>query len=528
MKRLLALASAVALSWPAHADPLDDAFAAWTGKDRPGCAVGVQHRDAPPVFRAYGMASLEHGLPVTVDTVFESGSTAKQVTAAAVLMLAQDGRIGLGDDIRRYLPEMPDYGAPITIDHLLAHTSGLRDWGDVAAFSGWPRYTRAYDNDDALVIASRQTALNHAPGAAWSYTNTGYNLLAVIVQRVTGRSLADVTRERIFTPLSMTHTGWRDDFRRLTPGRAAGHVKEDGVYVLGAPMENAYGSGGMLTTVGDLLRWRQALDRGALGGFVTGKLQEPAVLNDGRKVAYGRGLVLTTYRGHREVFHNGGTNGYQAWVGAYPDDGLAIALLCNGRDVGPDTQAHKVADLYLPTTKRNELVRSTPAAELAARPGLYVQEGAFGVLRIVADGERLRVAGGAPLLPDGESHYGLGTSTLTFTAGDGLERRMSDGELRQLRRETPVTPTTAELQAIAGRYRVDEALGEFTLAVKDGALVKTPVGRTSGAETLTPAFADAFLGPDYLMRMVRGRDGRIEGVTFQTARAWRLPAVRVR
>jgi CubicO group peptidase (beta-lactamase class C family) len=166
-----------------------------------------------------------------------------------VLLLVQDGKLSLGDDIRKYIPELPDYSQPITIAQLLGHTSGLRDWRQIATFAGWPPGDRIYGLDDILRIAVRQKSLNHAPGAAWSYTNTGYDLLAIMVGRVSGKSLADLSRERIFQPLGMTHTHWREDFRRITPGRAIAYTPTADGYREFMPLEKGYGPGGLLTTV---------------------------------------------------------------------------------------------------------------------------------------------------------------------------------------------------------------------------------------------------------------------------------------
>ena len=162
----------------------------------PGCAVGVRAGNNSPVLRAFGMADLEHATPLSADSVFEAGSVSKQFTAAAALILVSEGRLALEDDVRKYLPELPDYGHPITVAELMGHTSGLRDWGDVEALAGWPRTERVYNMDDVLDIASHQHALNFVPGTAWSYTNTGFNLLALIVQRVSGMSFVDFTRQR--------------------------------------------------------------------------------------------------------------------------------------------------------------------------------------------------------------------------------------------------------------------------------------------------------------------------------------------
>src|SRR5438034_707761 len=209
-----------AIAPPDAKSKIDVIFSRFTRADSPGCAVGASI-GAEPVFTvAYGMADLEHDVRLTPESIFEPGSVTKQFTAAAVLLLAQQGKLALDDPIRKYIPELPDADASITIRHLLNHTSGLRDWGSVEGLAGWPRTTRAYTHAHVLDILSRQRALNYPPGAEYSYTNSGYNLAAILVGRVAGKSLSDFTRESIFTPLAMSSTSWRDDFRRIVKNRA--------------------------------------------------------------------------------------------------------------------------------------------------------------------------------------------------------------------------------------------------------------------------------------------------------------------
>src|SRR5688500_6977817 len=197
---------------------IDAVFARWTTKT-PGCAVGVSRGGTPIVQKAYGMADLEHDVPNRPDTIFEAGSVSKQSTAAAVLLLAQEGKLSPDDPARRYVPELPEYGAPLTIRHMLQHTSGLRDWGEVASLAGWPRTSRVHTHAHVLDIVSRQKALNFPSGTQYSYSNTGYNLAAVIVSRVSGVSFADFSQERLFKPLGMTRTSWRDDYTRIVKDR---------------------------------------------------------------------------------------------------------------------------------------------------------------------------------------------------------------------------------------------------------------------------------------------------------------------
>ncbi|MGH9754198.1 MAG: serine hydrolase domain-containing protein [Blastocatellia bacterium] len=204
----------------------------------PGCAVAVSRHGKVVVNRAFGLAHLEHPAPNTPATIFDAGSVNKQFTAAAALMLAEEGRLSLQDDIRRYLPEMPDYGTPITIEHLLTHTSGVRDWLFLSMIAGYHPFEspRTYKAADVLDVTVRQRGLNHAPGAEFSYTNTGYNLLALIVERVSGRSLPDFTGERIFRPLGMISTQWRDDTRKVIPGLATSYEREGAGWAQGKPL----------------------------------------------------------------------------------------------------------------------------------------------------------------------------------------------------------------------------------------------------------------------------------------------------
>ena len=185
----------------------------------PGCAVGLAVRGTTVWRAAYGMADLERGVANTPETIFEAGSVAKQFTAMAILLLARDQRLSLDDPVRKHVPELPDYGAPLTIRHMLTHTSGLRDWGSVAAIGGWPRTTREYTHAEVLDIAARQKSLNFPPGTQWSYSNTGFNLAAIIVDRVSGMSFAEFSQRRIFAPVKLARVSF--DCRRSLPSRVA-------------------------------------------------------------------------------------------------------------------------------------------------------------------------------------------------------------------------------------------------------------------------------------------------------------------
>jgi CubicO group peptidase (beta-lactamase class C family) len=382
---------------------VDRVFAEWTGDSTPGCAVGVERHGRPVLTRAYGMADLEHGIRNAPETIFEAGSVAKQFTAAAVVLLALDGLLTLDDDVRKYVPELPDYGHTITLRHLLTHTSGLRDWGSVAAIAGWSRGARTHTHDHVVDILSRQRALNFEPGTEYSYSNSGYNLLAVIVDRVSGMPFAEFSRTRIFEPLGLTSTQWRDDYRRIVPGRSSAYGASDAGWAIDRPIENVHGNGGLLTTVRDLLVWSHALESGAVGGAeFTRVMHERGVLNDGRMIDYASGLVIGEIDDQAEVSHTGATAGYRAFLGRYPDSKLGVAVLCNAGNVNPGQVGRRVARIALrggaaaeaPTAA--ERSREEPPqppepalAELESLVGEYYSPEVEATLRVVLDDGRL-------------------------------------------------------------------------------------------------------------------------------------------
>jgi CubicO group peptidase (beta-lactamase class C family) len=348
---------------------IDRIFERWNSGETPGCAVGVARDGSLALARAWGMADLEHGIPNSPATVFEAGSVSKQFTAAALLLLVQQGRLSLDDDVRTHVPELPDYGPAIRIRHLLNHTSGLRDWGSVAAIGGWSRSQRTHTHDHVLDILSRQRGLNFEPGAEYSYSNSGYNLAAIIVGRVSGMPFAEFSRRHIFEPLGMKDTQWRDDYTRIVRGRSSAYAVAGDGFAIDRPIENVHGNGGLLTTVGDLLTWNRALATGTFGGpgFLE-LLYERGVLNDGSQIEYAAGISVTTYNGVAERSHTGATSGYRAFLAHYPDQRLDVALLCNVGAVNPGAAGHLVADVFLGDAARPGLTPARAAATGSTEP----------------------------------------------------------------------------------------------------------------------------------------------------------------
>ncbi|HYE47834.1 MAG TPA: serine hydrolase domain-containing protein [Caulobacter sp.] len=510
--RVAAQASEAPKDWSAEVDRI---FAAFAGPETPGCAVSAMRNGQLLVERGYGSANLEYDAPIRPQTVFEAGSVSKQFTAAAILLLARDGRLKLSDDIRKYLPEMPDYGRPISIEQLLNHTSGLRDWGELAAIMGWPRTTRAYTQDDILDIIRRQRALNHVPGAEYGYTNSGYNLLTEIVRRASGQSLADYTRDRIFQRLGMTRTGWRDDFHRVVRGRAAAYQRTATGYQQLMPFEDGYGNGGLLTTVADLQIWNQALADDALGPLHA-ELTVRGLLNDGTRIAYGRGLLIQAWQGVEEVSHSGATGGYRAWLGRYPAEKLSIAVLCNASDANTVPLGRAVAALFLPPPRVQPVVE--PLRDPAGLAGLYVNEKTGRPLVLVFDGTVLRVSGAGPLFPMTGDSARLGGDVIAFQDRGSFVLRTLEGGRYLHRRAAPWTPTYEQLATFAGRYHSDELGVTYRVTLEAGQLSLRLENRPLPPVRMGPMNRDTFNLNGNLARFRRDGAGRIVSMSLGSAR----------
>jgi CubicO group peptidase (beta-lactamase class C family) len=353
---------------------VDAIFREYDRTDSPGCALGVYRDGSIVAARGYGMANLELGVAISPQTVFDIGSTSKQFTAFSIHLLAREGKLSLDDDVRRWIPEVPDYGKKITIRNLLHHTGGLRDYIELMDLQGVQTEDLTTDQD-ALQIISRQKAPNFAPGDQHLYSNTGYFLLSVVVRRASGRTLRDFAAERIFVPLGMRHTQYNDAHARIIPGRATGYRKaEGGGFEIDMSDWEQTGDGAVQTTVEDLSRWDQNFYEPRVGDReLVAEMQVPGVLNSGQKLTYASALVLGVYRGLPIVAHGGAWAGYRAQLLRFPEQKFSVACLCNLGGAGganPTSLAQKVAEVYLGDRMKSEPRSSQEAAPRDSRPRL--------------------------------------------------------------------------------------------------------------------------------------------------------------
>ena len=328
---------------------VDEVFEDLTASGSPGCALGVYRNGQMIYAKGYGLANVEESVPITPKSVFDIGSTSKQFTAASILLLEKQGKLSVNDDVRKYLPELPDYGNKITILNLLNHTSGLRDYLTLMELAGIPTDSVTTD-EDALALIARQRALNFAPGSEWLYSNTGFFLLSTIVKRVSGKTLREFAGENIFTPLGMTQTQFRDSHTSLIANRALAYDANEkrGGYTLNVSYFEQTGDGAVHTSVEDLLKWDENFYTGQIGGKIfLAELQEHGKLNNGKVLDYAKGLNVAEYRGLHTVRHGGSWGGYRAELLRFPDQHFSVACLCNVGNANPARRANEVADVYL-------------------------------------------------------------------------------------------------------------------------------------------------------------------------------------
>jgi CubicO group peptidase (beta-lactamase class C family) len=333
---------------PATLSSIDEIFAQYDNDASPGCALIVMDRDEVEYRRGYGMANLEHGIPIDSSSVFRTGSVSKQFTAAVVALLAQDGVLSLDDPVQRYLPEMPDLGHPMTIRHLLHHTSGVRDYLDLMALAGRGS-DDFYRKEQALGLLARQEGLNFTPGTRFLYSNSGYFLLSQVVERATGRSLRAEAQDRIFGPLGMNDTHFHDDRSEIVIGRSDGYSpRETGGYEIAMTKLDLVGDGGVFTTIDDLGLWLASMEDESLGGrsFMRTLLTR-GVLSDGSTLSYAMGIGHGTHRGLPYVGHGGSFVGFRAATLRFPEEHFSVGLLCNRADVDPMGVALAVAEEVL-------------------------------------------------------------------------------------------------------------------------------------------------------------------------------------
>lgn len=467
---------------------VDELFADWDRPDSPGAAVIVL-RDGDVVHRAgYGCAQLEYGIPITPETIFHVASVSKQFTCMAITLLARRGEISLDDDIRRYLPEVHDFGPTITVRHLAHHVSGLRDQWELLRLAGW-RMDDVITTEHIMKMVKHQRELNFAPGEEHLYSNTGYTLLAEIVSRVTGVSLREFAHTNIFEPLGMESTHFHNDHREIVKNRAYSYsLHREGGFEKSVLSYANIGATSLFTTVEDLGRWLMNFSERTVGDeAVMETMNGRFELNSGDTIDYAFGLRFSRYRGLQVIGHSGSDAGFRSFCGRFPEHGLAVAVLSNLGSVNPQGLSMKIADLYLQDhMEPPETAEETADAEMPDEADLQDCTGTYllsplGMIEVIMDekGLTLHQGQGPPreLIPVGGLRFRSEPldHTIYFVRDEDGDvsalKLVMSGRTITAERLEPLALPPEELADYEGSYASDELGTVYTMVVEDGQLV---------------------------------------------------------
>ncbi len=542
---------------PSLESKVDALFSKWNTLDSPGAAVAIV-KDGMVIYRkGFGCAQLEYGIPITPSTVFHVASVSKQFTAMAITMLEAAGKLSADDDIRKYLPELADFGKTITIRHLLNHTSGLRDQWELLILSGW-RMDDVITQAQIMDRLKRQKELNFPPGDQYLYCNSGFTLLAEIVSRVSGQSFTDWTRDNIFRPLGMTSTHFHMDHQEIVKNRAYSYAGEPGKGFEQSVLNYAnVGATSLFTTVEDMANWLRNFDDKRVGGAaVLEKMLTKGVLNNGKEIPYARGIQVDEYKGLKMIGHSGGDAGFRSDVIYFPGEKFGVAVFSNLGSFPPGTLTRQIADIFLasklkqpeapavgaqtPVSKPVPKVFSLPAKALEAFVGTYWFETNQNMRRVVLEKDKLFYVRSpenrselSPIsatefkmkdVPDDvgvvfSDRTGRRFDTVTVTVG---------GQPPVVGKWTePFTPSEDALKEYAGKYYSDELDTRYDLTLKAGAL-HVQIGHNEEMP-VTPQKKDVFSAGNFAnIQFRRDGSGAITGFAVSTGRVRNLKFVKVK
>ncbi len=505
---------------------VDYIFAAYDKTNSPGCALAIL-KDGKIIYkRGYGMSNMEYNIAISPASIFHVASVSKQFSAAAIVRLSLEGKLSLDDDIRKYIPEVPDFGHTITFNHLIHHTSGLRDQWDLQGLAGW-RDDDVITEKDILDMLSHQKALNFLPGDEYAYCNTGYTLLGVAVKNITGVSLRNFADSVFFKPLGMYSTHFHSDHAEITPNRTSAYQKDDkGIWKISIPVFDNYGATSLFTTVEDLAKWDENFYSKKIGGDdLFNAMQRTGTLNDNTPQTYASGLILQTYNGYKTVEHSGADAGYRSHFLRFPGEHFSVVLLANLANINTKSLAYKVADVFLKdnSSKEQAAAVKTDSSVVKGWAGDYIEMNTKMTVKMNYQNEKL-LAGYTVLKPSSNSFFAESNSTSTYSfSGDSSNAKfvLSAKGLknRTYEKVKRITLATTQLQEYKGTFYSGELDTKYKLSVNDSALlVKIP---RNDEIKFSPFIKDLFNG-DFTILFSRDKKNKINGFYLTTGRVRNL------
>jgi len=503
---------------------VDVIFAEYDKTNSPGCALAIL-KDGKIIYkRGYGMSNMEYNIAITPTSIFHIASISKQFTAAAIVRLSLEGKLSLDDDIRKYIPEVPDFGHKITFNNLIHHTSGIRDQWTLQRLAGW-RNDDLITEKDILDMLAKQKALNFLPGEEYMYCNTGFTLAAIAVKRITGVSLRDYADSVFFKPLGMTNTHFHSDHAEITPNRTSAYSKDDkGVWKISIPVFDNYGATSLFTTVEDLAKWDENFYTKKVGGdaFIN-LMQETGLLNNKTPQTYAAGLVVSNYKGYKTVGHNGADAGYRSTIIRFPDEHFSVVIFANLASINPNLLSYKVADLFLKDKSISKPAFKTDNKIVKGWAGDYFDMSTQSLLKLSYNSEKLSI-GTTTLIASSNNTFDVPNSSSYFTfTGDSLNAQLEvftegAGRITYKKVNKMVLPA-AELEEYKGDFYSSELDTKYNVSIKDFSLqIKIPRNEEM---KLSPLLKDVFTS-NFTIRFQRNKKNKIEGFYLSAGRVRNL------
>ena len=525
-------------------EQVDDLFINWDTKNTPGAAVAVVKGGKIIYKRGYGMSHLEYDIPISSSTVFHIASVSKQFTVFATLLLEKQGKLSLDDDIRKYIPEVPDFGKTITLRHLASHTSGLRDQWNLLGIAGW-RLDDVITKEHVLKLVSKQKELNFNPGEEYMYCNTGFTLLAEVAERVSGMSFADFTAKNIFEPLQMKSTLFYDDHEKIVKNRAYSYYQDSSGYKKSVLSYANVGATSLFTTVEDLSLWSANFLTPKVGDAdIIMKMNTQATLNNGKTFGGALGQFVGKYKGLNEISHGGADAGYRTFLARFPDEDLSVIVFSNDAAFNSGGIAHKVADIYLKDKIKEEPKKEEIKSEVKSEEiildqktldsylGDYELAPGFIINITTENGTLFGQATGQPrftLLPVSKDEFSIkeANAKIVFNISDDgngdLLKLHQGGNIMDAPRLKSFDKSTVILTDFEGHFYCDEISTGYYFKVVGNKLIASH-SRLSDIE-LSPVKKDFFSGTAWFfgqVEFIRDSEDKINGCKVSSGRVRNL------
>jgi len=530
---------------------IDQLFSAWNSIESPGAAVAVE-KDGKLIYKkGFGCAELEYNIPITASTVFHIASVSKQFTCFSILLLEKQGKLSINDNIRKYIPEVPDFGKVITLNHLMHHMSGLRDQWELLAMAGW-RLDDIITKDQILRIVSRQKELNFNPGDEYLYCNTGFTLLAEVVARVSGQTFPEFTRTHIFEPLKMTNTLFYDDCEKIVKNRAYSFYPDSTGYKKSILSYSNAGATSLFTTAEDLCLWSRNFENPVVGGEdIINRMNLRGILNKGDTITYAMGQDIGTYKGLKIISHGGADAGYRSFLVRFPDQRFSVNVLSNLASFDPGGMSFKIADIYLKDKevvagpKKIETADKTPAeitdvkidhnvlvsycGQYEWQPGIFVTISLENDNLFVSAPELVKT----PMIAVTTTEFDVkaASARVTFILDSGkvskMKVNMNGGEVIAMK-IPDFDPARINISEYTGDFYSEELSTAYTMVLESGKLIARHF--RTGDVMLTLSKPDQFTGNKWFFRnvvFIRDPNGAIVSCNVSGGRVRNLKFVKV-